>query len=214
MRISRLLTLSLTLVVAAFALGYANPAVAEKPGVDCNVPEPHPSCKDDDGGSGGGDAATTYMVKMTLDSEITKAMRGENVPPDMCTGTADKRLGPSFGPDDACKIMLDDVGGPFAYLGPRNYCLFGVSVKNTNKGTKVMLFMARDCVANSDNGYHTLELVGHLVLDGPNGGGPDFHIAVIQPADGADLTKINQPSKNVALVDKIFISDMVYKVDP
>ncbi len=77
-----------------------------------------------------------------------------------------------------------------------------------------MLFMARDCDANSDNGYHTLELVGHLVLDGHNGAGHDFHIVVDHPLLGADLTKINQPSKNVALVDKIFISDMVYKVDP
>lgn len=34
------------------------------------------------------------------------------------------------------------------------------------------------------------------------------------PLDGAVLTKINQPHKNVALDDKIFISDMVYTVDP
>ena len=196
MRILRLSTLSLTLAVAVFALGYANPSFADKPTCDNNTHCDH----GDDGGSGGGDAGTTYTVNM----EVTSLNTPIAVP---CTGTADKRLGPSFGPD-ACKVSLTD-----STYGTRNYCLFGVSVKNTNKGTRVMLFMARDCVANSDNGYHTLELVGHLVLDGPNGGGPDFHIAVIQPPNGADLTKINQPDKNVALDDKIFISDMVYTVD-
>ncbi len=48
MKILRVSTLSLTLVVAAFALGFANPAFAGKPDKDCPG---HPSCKgDDDGG--------------------------------------------------------------------------------------------------------------------------------------------------------------------
>ena len=196
MKISRLSSLTLGLAIAVFALGYANPSFADKPTCDNNTHCDH----GDDGGSGGGDAGTTYTVNM----EVTSLNTPIAVP---CTGTADKRLGPSFGPN-ACKVSLTD-----STYGTRNYCLFGVSVKNTNKGTRVMLFMARDCVANSDNGYHTLELVGELVLD-PGEEAPDFHIVVNQPAAGADLTKINQPNKNVALDDKIFISDMVYTVDP
>jgi hypothetical protein len=153
---------------------------------------------------------------MTVDSELTKAKRAEGELPVMCTGTADKRLGPSFDPNLSCKVSLDDKGGPYEADGATDYCLFGVSVKHTNKGTKVMLFMIRDCdFANStaDDGYHTLELAGMLIPD-PGPEAPDFHIEVDHPDDGADLTKINQPNKNVALDDKIFIGDMVYTVDP
>ncbi len=199
MKISRLSSLTLGLSIAVFALSHS-PSFADKPTCDNNTHCDH----GDDGGSGGGDAATTYTVNMTLDSRLNRLA---NEMPVECTGTADKRLGPSFGPN-ACMVSLDDET-----FGLHDYCLFGVSVKNTNKGTKVMLFMSRDCVPNSDNGYHTLELVGELVLD-PGEEAPDFHIVVIQPPDGADLTKINQPYKNVALDDKIFISDMVYTVDP
>ena len=195
MNILRLSTLSLTIVL--FTLGGLispeNTTFAHhcKGGHRLN-----PECPD---GGGGGDQ-TTFTVNMDVTSLNTPIA----VP---CTGTADKRLGPSFGPN-ACKVSLTD-----STYGTRDYCLFGVSVKNTNKGTKVMLFRDRDCVTNCDNGYHTLQLAAELVLD-PGEEAPDFHIAVIQPADGADLTKINQPDKNVALDDKIFISDMVYTVDP
>ena len=79
-----------------------------------------------------------------------------------------------------------------------------------------MLFMTRDCGRVNDladSSYHTLELAANLVLD-PEEGGPDFHIVVTQPFDGAVLTKINQPNKNVALTDKIFIDDIVYTLNP
>ena len=46
MNILRLSTLSLTLAIAVFALGYVNPSFAGKPGA-CNIEPPHPSCKDD-----------------------------------------------------------------------------------------------------------------------------------------------------------------------
>ncbi len=72
--------------------------------------------------------------------------------------------------------------------------------------------MRRDCdVVNStgDDNYHTLELAGTLIPDPPLA--PDFRIEVDHdPAIGADLTKINQPNKNVALVDKIFIAPIDY----
>ncbi len=56
----------------------------------------------------GGGAETTYTVNMMVTSPST---------PDafMCTGTADKRLGPSFGPN-ACEVELDGV--PCLNSGP------------------------------------------------------------------------------------------------
>ena len=57
MSILRLLTLSLTLAIAVFALGYVNPAFAAKPD---RCPD-HPSCKD-----GGGDGDGTIPVMVTF----------------------------------------------------------------------------------------------------------------------------------------------------
>ena len=51
MNISRVVTLSLALAVAVFALGYVNPASAVKPGANCDpkIPLPiHPSCPKED----------------------------------------------------------------------------------------------------------------------------------------------------------------------
>ena len=47
MNILRLSTLSLTLAIAVFALGYVNPSSAAKPGACLGDPPLHPSCKDD-----------------------------------------------------------------------------------------------------------------------------------------------------------------------
>jgi len=57
MTISRVSTLSLGIVFAVFALGYASPAFAARP----VCPGDHPSCKDD---SGSGDGDTVFMVEM------------------------------------------------------------------------------------------------------------------------------------------------------
>ncbi len=60
MDISRLSTLSLTLAVAVFALGYANPSFAGKPGANCDptMGDVHPSCKVEDNGG------LTYSVDL------------------------------------------------------------------------------------------------------------------------------------------------------
>ncbi len=59
MNILRLSTLSLSLAIAIFALGYVNPSFAAPPDKPCS---PWPSCKDDGGGGGGGDDATYNVV--------------------------------------------------------------------------------------------------------------------------------------------------------
>ncbi len=61
MNILRVSTLSLTLAVAAFALGFANPAFAEKV-KNCDPPDPHPSCKDDGGGDGGKAKFSVFII--------------------------------------------------------------------------------------------------------------------------------------------------------
>ena len=208
MNILRLSTFSLTIVL--FTMGVlilpVNTALAHCKGPHENLM----GCADHShGGGGGGDAEAMYTVNMTLDSTFNRSA-DPIIPEVLCTGTADKRLGPGFLPN-SCKVSLTDLT-----YGTQDYCLFGVSVKNTNKGTRVMLFMTRDCdFGNStgDGGYHTLELAADLMLD-PGLEAPDFHIVVHHPEGGAVLTKINQPNKNVPLDDKIFIDDIVYTLDP
>jgi hypothetical protein len=58
MKFSRVSALSLGVVFAVFALGYANPAFTGKPG---GCPD-HPSCNDDDGGDGSGKDALYSAV--------------------------------------------------------------------------------------------------------------------------------------------------------
>ncbi len=60
MNILRLSTFSLTLAIAVFALGYANPSFAGK---KCDADPNHPSCKD---GGGGGDDDKTLRAKFDL----------------------------------------------------------------------------------------------------------------------------------------------------
>ena len=60
MNIIRLSTLSLTLAIAVFALGYANPSFAK--GKDCVVGDTRPKCSG--GGGGGGDDPVTYEVAL------------------------------------------------------------------------------------------------------------------------------------------------------
>ncbi len=63
MNILRLSTVSLTLAIAVFALGYVNSASAAKKGEDCTKENPHPSCsKGDPGGSGGEPGTFTVTV--------------------------------------------------------------------------------------------------------------------------------------------------------
>ncbi len=193
MRISRLLTLSLTIVL--FTLGGLISPENTTLAHHCRGAHKTVDC----GSDGDTGKQTTYDVEMRVGNFRTGVFS------DTCTGTATARnLGPNFAPN-ACMVSLTDET-----YGMRFYCLNAVSVKNTNKGTKVMLFMARDCIRAGENNYHTLSLVGHLVLD-TNEGGPDFQISVdVPPADGADLTKINQPDKNVALDDTMLIDPIVY----
>ena len=69
MNILRLSTVSLTLAIAVFALGYVNPASAAKKGEDCTKENPHPSCsKDDPGGSGG--EPGTFTVKVFIEVDV------------------------------------------------------------------------------------------------------------------------------------------------
>ena len=66
MNISRLSALSLGIVFAVFALGYANPAFAEK----VKICPDHPSCKDDDSGNG-----KDAMYKVTIYGAVKGANR-------------------------------------------------------------------------------------------------------------------------------------------
>ena len=195
MNISRLSTFSLALAFAVVTLGVSVNGWAAPGECTGKKSDRHPDCDVDD------PPQTTFTVNM----EVTSLKTPIAV---MCTGTTESGggLGAGFGPE-ACRVSLDDET-----FGLHDYCLFATSVRNTNKGTTVMLFMRRDCdVVNStgDDNYHTLQLAAELVLD-PGEAAPDFHIVVNHPADGAVLTKIHQPDKNKPLDDKIFIDPIVY----
>jgi hypothetical protein len=195
MNILRLSTLSLTLAIAVVMLGVSVNAWAGPGECTGKKSDRDPDCDVDD------PPQTTFTVNM----EVTSVKTPIAV---MCTGTTESGggLGAGFGPE-ACRVSLDDET-----FGLHDYCLFATSVRNTNKGTRVMLFMRRDCdVVNStgDDNYHTLQLTAELVLDlEPEG--PDFYIVVDEPAVGKILTKIHQPEKNKPLDEKIFIGDIVY----
>ncbi len=195
MSILRLSTLSMTLAIAVITLGVSVNGWAAPGECTGKKSDRDPACNVDD------PPETTFTVNMIVTSNETPIGV-------MCTSTTESGsgLGAGFGPE-ACKVKLNDET-----FGEHDYCLFATSVKNTNKGTSVMLFMRRDCdVVNStgDDNYHTLQLTAELVLDlGEEA--PDFYIVVDQPADGAVLTKIHQPGKNKPLDDKIFIDPIVY----
>ncbi len=195
MNISRLSTLSLTLAIAVITLGVSVNGWAAPGECTGKKSDRDPDCDVDD------PPQTTFTVNM----EVTSIRTPIAV---MCTSTTESGggLGAGFGPE-ACRVSLTD-----STYGRRDYCLFATSVRNTNKGTRVMLFMRRDCdVVNStgDDNYHTLGLAAELVLN-VGEEGPDFRIEVNEPAEGKVLTKIHQPDKNKPLDDKIFIGDIIY----
>ena len=143
---------------------------------------------------------TTFTVNIEVDSNLTD-------PPAFCTGTSEKGLSVGF-PLDECPVTLNDTNVPF---GERDYCLFGVQVKNTNKETSVMLFFHEPCGVMPGTGvWRTLRLPATVVVGGPG----DFKITVDSPFDvDVVLTKNHQPFKEVPLTDTITVGDIVYTED-
>ena len=195
MNILRLSTLSLSLAIAVFALGasvdsWAGPddckgKKSERP-PECNVSDP---------------PETTFTVNIEVDSTLTD-------PPAFCTGTSEKGLSVGF-PLNECPVTLNDTNVPFAV---RDYCLFGVQVKNTNKETSVMLFFHEPCGVMPGTGvWRTLRLPATVKISVGNDEPGDFRVMEVDGSfQDVVLTKNHQPYKEVPLTDTISVGEIVY----
>ncbi len=105
MKISRLSSLTLTLAVAAFALGHANPAFAGND-KNCDPPDLHPSCKDngDGGGGDGGDGGIEYTAVLTgafaFDTENNPVIVTANKQGNVLKGAKEVTLSRPYDPAD------------------------------------------------------------------------------------------------------------------
>ncbi len=193
MKILRLSTLSLTLAIAVFSLGYVNPSFAGKPDSEGNH---------DHGGEG--NTETTFTVDIKVGSNITD-------PPRDCTGTTEKGLSVGFLLDN-CRVTLNDFNVPF---GIDDYCLFAVDVKNTRKETSVMFFFHNPCGEHPGTGvWRTLRLPATVKISVGNEPGVFRVMEVFGSFQDVVLTKNHQPYKEVPLTDTITVGDIVYKEPP
>jgi len=183
MNILRLSTLSLTLAIAVFSLGYVSPSIADQPDNLGN----HGQHGEDDG------ADTTFSVEVitTVGDE-----HGVNTLPG-CEGTTDKNLSVNF---------LTNCDAPDVMAGGVPLFSFGIAVRD--KKLDVLLFFRTMQLNDPDGETYVSDRYPVTIVDGdPGEGSADFHLTVTNPA--VVLTKAHQPNKGTTL-PPIAVGNIVY----
>ena len=173
MNISRVTTISQTLAIAVFALGYVSPSFADKADNDGNH-GPH--------GGGGTGTVTTFSVAVVGGSGDGNWV----VTPDGCEGQTDSQKLTFFFPESDADCLAGDV-----MTGGVLYYLYGIEVRE--KKTDVMLFFTNVPIAYpiSSDVYNT----GRLPATVAELAGSSFEIQV--DLTGLNLIKAAQPNRGM-----------------
>ena len=197
MTISRVSTLSLGIVFAVIALGYASPAFAPPP----VCPSDHPKCKDDSGE----DPATTFSVEMQQ-GELPDEASGLVI--STCAGTTEDQgqgeLDVSF--PDGC-VTVTDVLFMSPPIGAEVTLRAFALLVRANRSDVVIFFTDGHVSGNTNTGgvYVSERLAATISRNG----GP---ITVDVNTSGLVVEKNHQPNKG-HLVGPIAIGQIVYTPD-
>ena len=190
MRISRLLTLSLTIVL--FTLGGLISPESTTLAHHCKGGHRSPDCPD----GGGTGTQTTFTVTLFL----TK-------PADICEGTTSNSFrSVAFSLENlACPVTVTD-----SMFVPGPMCVAGLELKKTKQKTEVLLFFRLPCDA-LDSGSSETWVTPRLPAEIVDASGENFTVSVL--AEDVTLTKVHEPFKGTILKDTIDVGMVVYKAN-